>query len=49
MTTQQILDSVHKICEELEIEMAEVLISDERVIILKDDGSYVKYLLTDLT
>lgn len=45
MTTQHILDAIH--AKNLEID--EILISDEQVVVLLEDGRYVKYLLTDLT
>jgi hypothetical protein len=44
MTTQQILDAIH--AKNLEID--EILISDEQVVVLLEDGRFVKYLLTDL-
>lgn len=45
MTAQQILDAIYT--KNLEID--EILISDEQVVVLLEDGRFVKYLLTDLT
>lgn len=45
MITQQILDIIYT--KGLKID--EILISDEQVVVLIEDGTYVKYLLTDLT